>query len=175
MVFVAARRRIRIDLGHLLFVAAVGGYCLWYLFNARASSANFQNLVLIQPAVIVAVLLCAAIMWNLVAIEPLQPPAAGAGPLGDTTAQMAPAEHAEEDEEGDWHKVAVSMALMGAYLALIPVLGLDGATFVFLSASLFLQGERRISHLVLVPLVFAGGVIHSFKALLSIPIPTLLG
>lgn len=172
MNFMVGRRLVRVDLGHLLFVAAIGSWCVWYLFDARASSTNLQNLLLIEPTVIVAVLLVLVIVKSTIHLDTADASltAIQASAVNDSSTPLSPAEDRREVL-----RVFGFMALLAVYLCLIPYLGLDIATFLFVAACLLGQGERRPHFLVGIPLVFTFTMVYGFKALLPIPIPTLVG
>jgi len=158
-------RMLRVDTGHLLFLIAIGSWCVWYLFDARAASTNLQNLLLIQPAVIVGLALILFALRSTIHVD------ADAGPAPESTEEGRDAVH----ERQEVIRVFGFMALLGIYLVLIPRLGLDVATPLFIAACLLGQGERRLHVLVGIPLIFTVLVVYGFKALLPIPIPTLLG
>lgn len=167
MTFHVGRYRIRIDPGHLLFIGIVGGYCLWYLADTRAASTSVQNLLLIQPAVVVALLLVLAILPTVVSIE------RAAGPIAPPAAHPA-AQGASGRRLGDGLRILGLIVLLGLYVFLMTDIGFDVATFLFVSGSLLLFGERRPSLVILLPLVFTAVTVYGFKAMLSIPVPTLV-
>jgi hypothetical protein len=157
-----AGRRITFDLPHALLVTAVAGWCLWYFFDARAQSANVQNLVLIQPLAILVAILWIVILRETIRVDlaveaPAQPPAQ-CEPLDGATAL----------------KIFGSMGLLGCYVASMSAIGLDLATFVYVLASLFLLGERRVAVLLAVPVVFTAITVLAFDRLLATPLPLLL-
>lgn len=163
----------RIQYGHVAFLVAVAGYAAWRLVDARAASSSFQNLLLIEPVVFVMLALVAIIAFGVIVRRQ-----GGAEDEVPPIPELAPIESAEAppaDDKAHLVQVAAAMALTGAFLALVPLAGLDVATFLFVAAALFLQGERRPWMIVLVPAVFAFVVVHGFKALLPTPIPTLFG
>jgi putative tricarboxylic transport membrane protein len=157
-----AGRRVVFDLPHAALVTAIAGWCLWYLFDARAASTNIQNLILIQPLAILVAILWVAILRETVRFEPTKrlPDSAAPQrePLDRTTA----------------FKVFGSMALLGLYVASMTTIGFDVATFVYVLASLLLLGERRLAVLAPVPLLFTTIVVVAFDQLLARPLPLLL-
>jgi hypothetical protein len=153
-----AGRRITFDLPHALLVTAVAGWCLWYFFDARAQSANVQNLVLIQPLAILV-----AILWIVILRETIRVDLAV-----EASAQREPLDGASA------LKIFGSMALLGCYVASMSAIGLDLATFVYVLASLFLLGERRVGVLLAVPVVFTAITVLAFDRLLATPLPLLL-
>ncbi len=115
-----------------------------------------ENLILIVPATVAALLFYAAIAAGCfhVVTEPHPP-------------ERRPL------EPGIGRKIAGTMALLAAYAACGPLIGFDVATFAYLLAMLLFLGERRIIILLLVPALFCGIVIYCFGTLLATPLPLL--
>jgi hypothetical protein len=159
--FTFAGRRISVDAGHLALVTALAGWCLWYLLDARAASADIQNLSLIEP---VALLMIA--VWALIARQTIKigPAAASEQPLGRT---KIPGPFA--------HRIFGSMALLAIYVTMATFIGFDVATVVYIAAALVLLGERSIITLVVLPVAFCGVAIYLFNTILATPLPILLG
>jgi hypothetical protein len=157
-----ASRRITFDLPHALLVTAIAGWCLWYFLDARAASANIQNLVLIQPLAILVAILWIVILRETIHIEPA------------AQAPRQPPPHRERLDGPTALKVFGSMGLLGCYVASMSAIGLDLATFVYVLASLFLLGERRPAVLLSVPVVFTAITVLAFDRLLATPLPLLL-
>ncbi|HEY6259770.1 MAG TPA: tripartite tricarboxylate transporter TctB family protein [Xanthobacteraceae bacterium] len=157
-----ASRRITFDLPHALLVTAIAGWCLWYFLDARAASANVQNLVLIQPLAILVAILWITILRETIQVEPT------------AEAQEQRPARREQLDGPTALKVFGSMGLLGLYVASMSAIGLDLATFVYVLASLFLLGERRLAVLLAVPVVFTAIVVIAFDRLLATPLPLLL-
>lgn len=164
----------RIQYGHVAFLVAVAAYAIWRLVDARAASSSFQNLLLIEPVVFGMLALVAVIAFGVI-VRRQGGAEDEAAPIPDLAAAEAAPDAPPADEKRDLLQVAAAMVLTAVFLALIPPLGLDVATFLFVAAALYLQGERRVWMVVLVPAVFAFVVVHGFKALLPTPIPTFFG
>ena len=155
--------QLRIEWGHLAFVAVIAAFCLWYWQDARAASTDIQNLLLIQPAAILALALCAAVVSRAIRLEDAEP-----------SADEPPAAAASEPPHGrEWRGIVVASLLLLYVIALLPV-GFDVATFVFLAVSMFTLGERRPLFLLGYSAVLAVGLSYGFKVVLSVPVPTLL-
>lgn len=149
-----------------LFVLAMAAFCIWYLIDTRSSSTNIQNLLLVQPAVVGALILCAILLYGILfrraSAEVEAPEEAEDGAIADP------------EEKDDLRQIGLLMAFMIGYLCLIPYIGFDAASFVFMAATLLMQGERRPVIVIAVPLVAAIVMTLTFRTLMMVPIPTLL-
>ena len=147
----------------------------WYLVDTYSASTSVQNLIFVVPAVAV----CAVVYLIIVAKEfftwsadryPSAPAATGGG-TGDGTG----------DGKGDdkvttklWARPLALMALLGAYVLLLPTIGFDVATALLVAGGLVIQGERRPLFVLIYSVVFAGLVTAGFAAMMSLDMPTLL-
>lgn len=143
--------------GHFALLAGIAAFTLWYWQDARRASSDIQNLLLIQPAAILALALCAMIVIGALR-------------------QRADETHATES--GSWRSrhgrgIAVALLLAAYVVALVPV-GFDVATFVFLAAAMYALGERRTLFLAGYSALLSGFLSYGFKVMLSVPVPTLL-
>jgi hypothetical protein len=152
MQFRLGRRRLGVDLPHLLVLLAIAGFCAWYLLDARAASSDAQNLLLIEPAALLAFVFSAFILRDIFTLAPVERPILAPETLG---------------------RIAGSMLLLAAYVAAMGFVGFDIATAIYVFASLRLLGERRIGVLLGVPILFAAVTITAFKAVISLPMPLL--
>lgn len=141
------RRR---DWGHLALVVLIAGVVGAYLLDTIQASAATDNLILILPAALVALGLCAFLVIGI--LRRTQAPG-DQSPLGGTPALMG---------------------LFALYIITLPVVGFDVGSAVFVAAALLVDGERRPVNLILVPVVFAVLVTLAFRALVPYPIPTLV-
>jgi len=146
-IFEFSGRRIAIDLPHLAFATTIAGWCAWFLRDAWLSASDVENLILIAPAAIAAI-----ILYGFVA----------AGCFHRVTGDAKPAPLRAPLTAGIAIKIAGAMGLLA---------GFDIASFVYLFAMMFFLGERRILVLLLVPLIFCIAAIYCFNAILSTPLP----
>lgn len=63
------------------------------------------------------------------------------------------------------------MVLFGLFVAAIPYLGLDIASFIFIIATLWLLGERRVIFTLSLALGISAAISIAALALLTFPIP----
>jgi hypothetical protein len=157
--FCIARYHVVIDVPHLLVLLGIEAFCAWYLMDARAASTDVQNLLLIEPAAILAFIFFFFILRDIVKITPAAVSMAPRDPLASTMIR----------------RIIGSMALLGLYVGAMPYAGFDVATAAYVFASLVLLGERRIFVLVIAPIVFTAITISVFKAVVSIPLPLFFG
>lgn len=150
---------------------ALAGFFLilscWYLSDAYKASSSQENLLLILPASCVVIVLCLWIIGSTVyhhvaAVPPAEAPT-----------------QEEDGEDGQEQKKQVSvpaaMAILAAFVLSMDWIGFDLATFVFLAALMFLQGERRIIWLGGFSAVFAFLISLFFEYMIPYPMPMLLG
>jgi hypothetical protein len=161
--FALAGWRVSVDVPHLLLVAAAAGWCGWFWFDSYAAAADIENLSLIEPTAIAALLLCAAILRDCIQIrraeEPSGPPRLSRPPLEPTFRA----------------RLLGTMALLALYVAISPFSGFDIATFAYILATLFFLGERRVWVLVLTPAIVCVVAIYAFNTILATPLPLFFG
>ncbi len=159
MRFKAGTRTVAVDLPHFLFLTALVGFCVWYFFDAYTVSDTLENLLLIEPAVVAAVILYFVILRDVIRVVP--DPAALAAPRPPLSPLVR-------------LRIFGGMALLIAYVASMGVIGFDLATVLYVAATLALLGERRPTVLVALPLIFGGLVVYAFRQMVTVPVPTLL-
>jgi putative tricarboxylic transport membrane protein len=151
--------RLAPDWGQIAFTTAVAGWIVWYYFDARAASSNLQNMLLIRPATIVALILYCVVIFQALNVAPDEP-RTGRSPEGakSPASLRAPG-------------IAASLI---AYVVLLPYLGFDIATFLFVAATMVVAGERRWWVALLFAAAFSAFLALAFKFALSTPVPTTL-
>jgi hypothetical protein len=154
-----AGRTYEVDWGHVLVATLVAGACVWYLADARATSTNVQNLLLVQPATILALILYVLILPQCVRR------------VADTPDQAALPGAARWTDLG---RVAALAAAFGFFTFSLDRLGFDAGTWIFVTVGLFICGERRAWVLAVFPPVFTAAVVVGYQQLLPYPIRTLI-
>ena len=124
--------------GHLVFLMAVVGFCLWLLADAYEASPTLTNLGAIVPGAVLAALFGLVILAQEMRAWTLGEPAEAEG----EAALLGPA-RLTEDGRSTGPKPYVLMALVSGFVMLVPVVGFDIATFAFIAAGLVALGERR--------------------------------
>jgi len=154
-----------IDYGHLTLVGLIAAATIWYLFDTRSVSTSINNILLVQPVAIFAVLMCLLVVPQCFkrvtdTVEPAKPSDY------DPLAPQLPTERSE----------VIRMALLGAALGVfvfaLNVIGFDIAIFLFCIAAMAICGERRPLHLATFSLIVTVVAIYGFKALIPFPMFT---
>lgn len=154
------RRAFIVDLPHFLFLTGIVGFCTWYFLDAYAASNTVENLLLIEPAAIAALILYVLILRSVIQLSP-EPSVVAAVPRPPLSGIVRV-------------RIFGGMALLIAYVALMGIIGFDVATVLYVAATLALLGERRPLMLTLLPLLFAAVVVFAFRRMVTVPVPTLL-
>lgn len=142
--------RLVIMWGHLALLTVIVAVVVAYLLDARTVSLRINNLLLVQPAAILALILAAFVLPQCFRREE-----AGAARPGESLTDLG--------------KVAALAAAFGAFAVGLETVGFDVATFLFTVAGLFICGERRW----LVNIGFSAGftvlLIYGYGAIIPFP------
>lgn len=147
------------ELGLASFFLVLG---CWYLLDAYRASSSSENMLLILPAAIVVICLCLWIITRTLY----------------NTARVDSAEPKPEKEKSSEKKpvsVLGAMFILAGFVLSMDWIGFDVATFLFMVALMFLQGERRMVWLGVFSLVFSVLVSLFFEYMIPYPMPMLLG
>jgi hypothetical protein len=150
--------RYRIEWGHLLLLLFIAGTVTWYLFDARGRSLNINNLLLVQPTAILALILCAVVLRQCFV------------PIVSDEDEVTP--EARREDLRAVLKVAVMAGAFGLFAFSLETIGFDVAAWLFVAVGLYICGERRWLVLVLFPTLFTAALIYFFRALIPFPLPT---
>ena len=155
------KKRSYAELGIPVFIFVVSA---WYLFDAYKAESSIENLLLILPVSLVA--LCLSI-WIFISQFPV------------ARKEMEIIEEKKETKEEKKKTKEVSvlgaMIILAAYIISMDWIGFDVATFLFILALMFLQGERRVFVLISFSLIFALLTSLFFEYMIPYPMPMLLG
>lgn len=134
----------------------------WYLSDTYRASSSTENLLLIFPAALVVIVLC---LWIIGRI------------LFDVFRARIAQEEGKTEEKKEKKQVSVfgAMCILAGFVLSMDWIGFDAATFLFMIALMFLQGERRPLWLTCFPAVFAVLVSLFFEYMIPYPMPMLLG
>jgi hypothetical protein len=150
---------IAVDIPHLLFVTAIAGWCAWYWLDAWMAAADIQNLSLIEPTAILAVVVYLLILPSCIRIRSA---AHAAGPVLSPRPALVPAFRT---------RIIGAMLLLALYVAASVTIGFDVASFCYILATLLFLGERRIAVLLLASAGFCAVAIYCFDTILATPLP----
>ncbi len=147
----------RIDVGHLLLVLFIAGSVSWYFFDAYTASSNIQNIILIAPASLLAIVLCLVILYQIFTAQTEK----------TASRQMLASQHNASTSKDAFRKpvqclltrmgryrIFAFIIAFGLYVGLLERIGFDIATYLFIGTIMALQGERHIGIIVAYSLVF---------------------
>lgn len=137
----------------------------WYFLDAYRASSSTENMLLILPAAAVVIGLC---LWIIITILYNDSRSSSAQSLDE---EKKPSEKSEKKPVS----VLGAMFILACFVLSMDWIGFDVATFLFMSALMFLQGERRFIWLGGFSLIFAVLVSLFFEYMIPYPMPMLLG
>lgn len=153
----------RVDWGHLALLGVIAFGCFAYLMNARSVSLSVQNLLFIEPAVLVALLLCLIILPQCFpsrADDADDPPPAAAEP-------------SIPDRREAMRSVGIAVSL-GIFAFSFETVGFDVATWAFTLLTTWICGERKPLALIVFPVVVAVCISLLVRLLVPFPVFTLV-
>lgn len=148
----------RIDWGHLALLLVICGVVAAYLLDARATSLKINNLLLVEPAAILALILTAIVL-----------PQCFRRTSEDGDVLAPPVENLR-----NLAKVAALAAAFGAFALSLETIGFDAATFLFVALGLYICGERKLWLIALFSAVFTLVIVYGYQMLVPYPFPLLV-
>jgi hypothetical protein len=155
----------RVDWGHLLFIALLAGAVLWYLLDARAVSLKVNNLLLVQPVAIFALLMVALII-------PQCFQRADRDTASDQPAEDDPLAPALPREARALIQIGIVALALGALVFTLNVIGFDIAIWLFCVVVMLVCNERRPLPLIVYPAALTLILVYGFRALMPYPMVT---
>lgn len=150
--------RRAVDWGHLALLVVICTIVVAYLLDARATSLKMGNLLLVQPAAIVALVLAAMVL-----------------PQCFRRREPEPEDAAPQEEKvkapDDLLKVGLLAGAFGAMVFSLETVGFDVATFLFTAVGLWVCGERRLWVIGLFSAIFTAAIIYGYQMLVPYPFP----
>jgi hypothetical protein len=141
------------QLADLLVLVGLASFVLWYLVGTYNASSHILNLILVLPITLIALALCLfEFAWQLLGGRPSE----------------------ESDQPEPVRSVAPVISLFAVYVLTLKWLGFDVGTALFVSAFLWLHGERRLRWNVGYAICFAVLVSLLFARALPYPMPLLV-
>jgi hypothetical protein len=148
--------RLVIMWGHLALLAVIAGVVIYYWMDTRATSLRLNNILLVQPASVLALLLVLLVLPQCFR----------------RVASDAP--EAQPTDFTELGKVALLTAAFGAFVFSLETIGFDIGTFLFMVVALFLCGERRWWVLLPFSAIFTTALIYGYGYLIPFPFPLTL-
>jgi hypothetical protein len=139
--------------GHLALLTFIAIVAIAYLLDARSASLSANNLLLVQPAAILALVLILFVLPQCFRRVNADAPAA------------------QPTDFSELGKVAALVAALTLFILSLEVAGFDVATFVFMLVALFICGERRWWVILPFSAVFTLLLIYGYGALIPFPFP----
>jgi hypothetical protein len=157
-------RTYKVDWGHFLVATAIAGFGIAYLLDARATSLNIQNLLLVQPTALFLLLMYLLVLRQCISVSRSEPEIGQFSELEESAAL-------EEGHRG-LGRIAALIAVFGLFVFSVEEIGYDVAGWAFTVVGLWICGERRIWVLAIFPAIFAVLVVLGFKMMVPYPMTT---
>ncbi len=164
-----SERQHATDWEHIGFLAALLAFIIWYLCDATLASPTFSNLILVAPVGGLAILL--GIYIGIVEIFGRHALPMRAATKAETKAETAGDNAQARFRAGAVGTILLLMAFFALFVAAMPYLGFDVATFAFIAATLWLLGERRPWFILSLAFGISAGVSIAALTMLTFPIP----
>jgi len=145
-----------IEWGHLALLAVICGIVVAYLLDARATSLKINNLLLVEPAAVIALVLAAFVLPQCFRGKVAE--------SGDDTGER-------RETFRELGKVAALAAAFGAFTLSLETVGFDLATFLFVAFGLYVCGERKAWVIALFSAVFTVVIVYGYQMLVPYPFP----
>ncbi|TYR30743.1 hypothetical protein FY036_18735 [Mesorhizobium microcysteis] len=146
--------RRRIVWGHLLLLIVIVGVVIAYLLDTRAASLRINNLLLVQPASILALILAALVL-------------PGIFPRSEATEE----EPEKKETTGDLVRVFLLIAALAGLAFSLETIGFDIATFAFMVVALAICGEKRWWVNLGFSAIFTVALIYGYGSITPFPFP----
>lgn len=153
-------RDVAVDIPQVAFATCIAGWAAWYCWDAWHASAEVENLIMILPVSIIAIVLYFFVLSG--SIKRVKK---------DEEAATAPNETVSRKTA---IKIFGSMVLLGGFVIAGPYIGFDVASFLYMLLMMAFLGERRPVALVVISVLFSIVVIYCFSTLLATPLPVLI-
>ncbi|QJP15611.1 hypothetical protein G3545_19280 [Starkeya sp. ORNL1] len=156
-----------VDYGHFALLTVIAGAVIWYLLDARGVSTSINNLLLVQPTAIFAL-----VMYLLIIPQCFQRETAE--PVVQKPEEYDPLAPKLPTERSDVIRMGLLGLSLGVMVFTFNTIGFDVAIFLFAAAAMAICGERRPVRLVLYPLAVTVVAIYGFRALIPFPMFTVI-
>ncbi|MEY4013841.1 MAG: hypothetical protein RLZZ290_705 [Pseudomonadota bacterium] len=147
----------RIDWGHLAILALIFTWVIWYWMDARKTSLDTENLFVLQPLILVALVLGALAL----------PQVFRADKLPD---ELQP----EDMNRAEFGRILALMVAYVLFVAAMFVVGFDFAVCIFSAVALYISGERRAWVMLVFSVLATVLIIKGYQLLVPYPMPMVL-
>jgi putative tricarboxylic transport membrane protein len=151
--------------GHLLLLAGFVTFAIWYALDAYSAQSRIQNMLIIAPGAMLVLGL--GLIFAASEIRLLITMHANRDASADSE---APVRGSFKQRYGT---TSAAFAL-GIYVLIMPFIGFDIATVLFIAASMIMQGQRTWWKIAAFSLIAGLLPVWGLDALLAIEFPTLL-
>lgn len=156
-------RRV-VDWGHLALLLLICGVVTAYLLDARATSLRINNLLLVEPAAIIALILAAVVLPQCFRRKPEEGEA-------EIEAEGKAEAAAPKDSWRDLGKIAALASAFSAFALSLETVGFDVATFVFVALGIYICGERKLWLIAVYSAAFTAAIVYGYQLLVPYPFP----
>ncbi len=154
--------------GHLAFLAFVSVIVGIYLIDARGVSLSVNNLLLVQPAAVIALILVACVLPQCFPLRTAADSEIADSEAGDSE-PTDPVVETKAEGGQDLMRVGALAALLGVFAIFIEQIGFDIATFLFVAIGLVICGERRGWVVATFSAAFTLFVVYGYSTLVPYP------
>ncbi|MFT7448082.1 MAG: hypothetical protein ACI9LZ_003018 [Glaciecola sp.] len=151
--------KLRIQWGHLALLVVVAGWILTYWLDARATSLRANNLMLVQPVSVIALILVLMVLPQCFTREPATDEAQDEEPV------------AQKETPLELAKIGIITGAFVALAFLMERIGFDISVFAFLILGLYVCGERNWIAIIAYSAIFTAILIYGYGAIIPFPFP----
>lgn len=158
---------IAVDWGHLALLALIAGVVVAYLVDARAVSLDLNNILMLQPAAVIALVLIALVVPQCFRRLRKVPQPSLSGSEADTEARTVET----MGEREVLVRTGILAATFAAFAASLEAVGFDVACWGFMVVGLYVCGERRWWVIGLFATIFTALLVGGYRMLIPFPFP----
>lgn len=132
------------------------GWTIWFYFDARSTSKDAENLLILGPVALLTLILGTIALFQSLYSARLPE-------------QLRP----ERLTRGELGRVVALIVSFVFFVFSLPTLGFDGAGSIYICVAMALFGERRPWVLIIFPLVSMGMLMTLFQLLVPYDVPAI--
>jgi len=150
-------KKLSVDWGHFATILLILGWTIWYYFDARSTSKDTENLLILGPVALLTLILGTITLFQSLYSARLPE-------------QLRP----ERLTRGELGRVVTLIGSFVLFVFSLPTHGFDGAGAIYICVSMALFGERRPWVLIIFPLVSMALLMTLFQLLVPYDVPAIL-